>query len=74
MIELIKEKLFSNKNQKLDMFKSSILYDKSKQLTFTCAAVSIKKREYDIPIYIGLDCGYIICLLISKQRSVKYTY
>jgi hypothetical protein len=70
MIELIKDKLFTNKNPKLDIFKSNIFYDKSKQLTFTCAAVSLKKRDYEIPIYLGLDCGYIICLIISKQKSV----
>jgi hypothetical protein len=71
MIELVKDKIFTNKNPKLDLLKSNILYDKSKQMTFTSAAVAVKKREYDIPIYLGLDCGYIVCLIISKQKTVS---
>lgn len=72
MIELVKEKTFTTKDEKLQVFKSPILYEsgKNKFAKFTCCTVSAKKREYDYPIFLAMNNGLLIALMLSKQKSV----
>ncbi len=71
MIELIKEKSFHMKDPKLQLFKTTILYEKFRLPKFTCVVVSAKLKEYEYPIFLGLNNGSIICIKISKQKSVR---
>ena len=71
MIELIKEKSYSTKDQKLQLFKTNIMFDKFRLPKFTCAAVSAKIKEFEAQIFLGLNNGNIICLKLSKQKSVS---
>jgi hypothetical protein len=70
MIELIKEKSYSSKDQKFQIFEQKVLYDKFKMLKFNCTIISAKPKEYELNIFLGLNTGNIICLKISKQKSV----
>lgn len=71
MIELIKEKSYSMKDPKLQLFKTAILYDKFRLPKFTSVVVSAKVKEYECPVFLGLNNGSIICLKLSKQKSVS---
>lgn len=73
MIELIKEKSYNIKDQKLQLFKSSILFDigKFKLAKFTSVVVCSKFSEFDLNIFLGISNGNIVNLKLSKQRSVN---
>jgi hypothetical protein len=73
MIELIKEKVYSTKDGKIQSVcaKKVNLFDKFRPLKFTSSVVSSRPREYETFIYIGLSNGNILCLNISKQKSVN---
>ncbi len=72
MIELVKEKSFSTKDPKLQLFENRVLFDKFRLVKFNCAVISSKNKEYETNIFIGLNTGNIICLKLSKQKSVSY--
>ena len=74
MIELVKERTFSTKDDKLKIFKtasSSFDTGKNKFLKFTCSTISAKKRDYDYPIFLAMNNGLLLTLIISKQKSVN---
>ena len=73
MIELVKEKTISTKDEKLQVSKSSILFEsgKNKFPKFTCCTISVKKREYDLPIFLAMNNGLLVAILVSKIKSVK---
>jgi hypothetical protein len=71
MIELGKEKSFSTKDPKLQLFKGTIMFDKFRLPKFTCAVISAKIREYESHILVGLNNGSIVCLKLSRQKSVR---
>ena len=62
MINLKKEKAYTVKDPKLQLFKQTIMFDKFRIPKFNCAVVSSKMLEYDILIFIGLNNGNIVCL------------
>jgi len=72
MIELVKDKVFTSKDERLQVLKSSILYEsgKNKFPKFTCSTVSAKKRDYDYPIFLAINNGLLVTLILSKQKSV----
>jgi hypothetical protein len=77
MIELIKEKSYNTKDQKISLFKQQILLDnnsKQKLIKFSSLVISSKYNEYELPIFIGLNNGNIACLKLSKQKTVKILY
>ena len=73
MIELIREKSYNIKDQKLQLFKSSVLFDvgKFKLAKFTSVAICSKSNDYDLNIFLGISNGNIVILKLSKQRSVN---
>jgi WD40 repeat protein len=74
MIELVKEKSFGMKDQKLQLFKHAVMFDKFKLPKFTCSVICSKSKEYDLSIYLGLNNGCIVTLKLSKQKSLFHKY
>lgn len=73
MIELKKEKGFSTKDEKLQLFKKAIMYDKFRLTKFTSGTISAKISEYNAWVFLGCNNGNVISLKLSKQRSVSLT-
>jgi hypothetical protein len=44
---------------------------KNKFPKFTCCTISVKKREYDLPIFLAMNNGLLVAILVSKIKSVK---
>lgn len=74
MIELIKEKSYTTKDQRLQLLKNTVMFDKFKLPKFQCAVINAKPREFDINIFIGLNNGNIFCLKLSKQKSLFHKH
>lgn len=71
MIELIKEKSYTVKDQKLQLFKQTIMFDKFRLPKFNCAVISAKPKEYETSLFLGMNNGTIVCFKLSKQKSVR---
>jgi len=74
MIELSKEKTFTSKDERLQILKSSILFEsgKNKFPKFTCCTLSAKKRDYDFPLFLAMNNGLLLAMILSKQKSVIF--
>lgn len=71
MIELVKEKCFQSKDQKLQMVKQTILFNKFSIPKFTCSCPSSITNDNKMVIYLGMSNGNIIAMTLFKQKSVR---
>jgi WD40 repeat protein len=74
MIELVKDKSFSIKDPKFQLFRNNVMYDKVRQNKFNCAITSAKNKDFEFNVFIGFTNGSIVCLKLSKQKSLFYKH
>lgn len=70
MIELFKEKSYTTKDPKLQLFKQTIMFDKFRLPKFSCSIISSHSTQYEASVFIGLNNGSLLCLKLSKIKSV----